>query len=109
MIDRGTANDERIWLSPGTGQTSFNAYIQSSAFGKEAIVVAAYKDGRLWSALNEIPLPLVRRLSTALSDIGISLNTKSQYPYWRKGGSAVVLTQTNARLIGEAVVQAVYG
>jgi hypothetical protein len=105
--EREPESGERLWLSPGTGQTAFNAYVHSPIVGNDTIVVAAYKDGRVWSALKEIPPELVNRLSGALSEIGISVDTAAQYPFWRKGGSVMMLTESDAPSIAEAVVSAI--
>lgn len=104
----GAEKTERLWLSPGTGQTLFNAYLESSRVSKDAIVVAAYEDGRLWSAVKEIPPETATRLSVALSEIGISLNAGAQYPFWKKGGVVMTVTAVEAPLIAAAIVHAIY-
>jgi hypothetical protein len=96
-----------IWLSPGTGATAFNALFRLPSSGKDAIVIAAYKDGRMWSALKEIGPELGQRLSSNLSDLGISRDS-DEYPFWKKQGLAMRITAADAPAIAEAVVDAVY-
>ncbi len=99
----------QIWLSPGKGQTAFNAYFRLPELAKDAIVVGVYKDGRPWSDIKAMGPQVAARLAARLQGLGVSIDLDRDWAFWKSKGVDFRLTASDAVKVAEAVTYVVYG
>lgn len=104
VAERG---ESRLWLSPGTGQTTFNAYMYLPAVGKHAIVAGVYTNGEIWSDFAATGTTLASSLANRLQPLGITVDHQKDYPSWRYGQSKIVLNGENVSHVAEAIIDAI--
>jgi len=96
-----------LWLSPGTGQTAFNAYVYLPAVGKHAIVAGVYKNGEIWSDFAATGTTLASSLANRLLPLGITVDHQKGYPFWRHEQSKFILNGENVSRVAEAIIDAI--
>lgn len=99
--------ESRLWLSPGTGQTAFNAYLYLPTEGKHAIVAGVYKNGEIWSDFAATGPTLASCLASRLQPLGITVDHQKSCPWWRFNDSKVILTAANVGHVAEAMIDAI--
>jgi hypothetical protein len=100
-------NDIRIWLSPGTKQTAFNAYIYRAELGKHAIAAGVYQSGEIWSDFAACGSEFATRLALRLRELGVTVDPEKQYPHWRYDRSNIILNAENATSLAEALIDVI--
>ncbi|MFG0319782.1 MAG: hypothetical protein ACF8XB_21100, partial [Planctomycetota bacterium JB042] len=93
--------DQKIWTSPGTGQTAINIY--STVTAGDAILVGLYRNGTAWTATKEFGEDVALSLSNALGRLGIDFDPTRGWTQWRRGEQAYVVSDDEAEAIAEAV------
>jgi len=80
---------DKVWVSPGSGQTAFNFYLPTET--GDAIFLGVYEDGRVWSHIKTIGKVISDQLAGALSYVGISLDTSKEWAFWKRKGATLKL------------------
>lgn len=100
----GTAASE-LWLSPGSGQTSFNAYVANEK-GKQCLLAGVYKNGRIWSDIKVLSPDLAESLARRVGAEGILVDLTKECPFWRRGDSVFELDGSDVEPVANALVGA---
>lgn len=95
---------DRLWLSPGGGQTEFNAYLAGEL--ADAIVLGVYKSGEVWTDLKELGRPLSSRLSIHLRELNIGLEPSKAWAYWMVGSERFNLNSADVVAVADTVANA---
>lgn len=98
-LDRLVGN--RVWVSPGTGQTAANVYV--SALAGDAIALGLYEDGRVWTNTRSFGSQSAGTLAKELGKRGVELDTSKGWAFWKAGGADFVLLPENADAVAEAM------
>lgn len=106
-IERGDVSQDHLWLSPGSGQTCFNAYSHSDAVDRQCLLIGVYRNGRIWSDLKATPPPMSAALAKQLGVIGIFLNLEKEFPFWRKDNATLELCEELVSPIADAILDAI--
>lgn len=109
MIERGDVCQSHLWLSPGSGQTSFNAYAENESLNRQFLLVGAYKNGRIWSDLKATPPVVSVTLAEQLMVLGIHLDLEKEFPFWREDNATFELREELISPIADAILEAVAG
>jgi len=97
---------DKVWVSPGSGQTAYNFYVPSE--GGDAIVMGVFEDGRIWSDFKGLGEEISNRLVNELSSLGIILDESKEWQFWRKDDRKLILVNTDPRDIARKVVAALF-
>jgi hypothetical protein len=95
---------DRIWLSPGSGQTELNVY--APALAGDAIVAGVYANGEVWTNNRQFSPDRLASLSAELARQGIRFEEAKGWCWWQTANSRFVLDLTNAEAVAEALADA---
>lgn len=93
---------DRLWVSPGTGQTAYNLYLPTDS--QDAIAIGIYENGQVYTDCSRLGERRSRRLSGGLSGLDIELDPSKTWTWWRRGDSNYELQEDD--LVGIAEVLA---
>ena len=95
---------DRLWLSPGSGQTEFNAYLAGER--ADAIVLGVYKTGEVWTDLKDLGQPLANQLSLCLREVNIGLEPSKEWAFWMEETKRFNLNSADVVAVADAVARA---
>lgn len=95
---------DRIWLSPGSGQTALNVY--APALAGDAIIAGFYASGEVWTNNRQFSPDRLASLSAELARQGIRFEEAKGWCWWQTANSRFALDLTNAEAVAEALATA---
>jgi hypothetical protein len=98
---------DRIWVSPGTGATAYNFYVQSDS--GDAIFLGVYEDGKVWSSTKQLGEQRISRMTDGLASLGITLNQSKEWEFWKKQDVRFNLRDEDTSELAKVVVGALFG
>lgn len=93
--------DDRVWLSPGTGQTALNVYIPVA--GRDVVAVGVYANGEVWTNTAQLGTDAAAALSSELARFDIGLDESKGWSWWTTSTGRFVLGLDSAESVAEAV------
>jgi hypothetical protein len=99
---------DRVWVSPGSGETAFNVYLpveQSS----DGIILGTFENGEVWTNLKAIGNCLSEQLAICLRELGIVVDASKEWTFWVRDGSRFRLRESDAAAIAVAIANVLPG